>query len=314
MAGLMNQIDNKSDLLTAIRKAFGPSTGQTQSLQQRIEALTQSQLETVMTYAQLVKMAQSYSFGNAQTYQQLVNEMYPNMQFSLRSIVADLLQDAEPIEAPVGPVGPTPRELSKEYYDSLTPLPPIKPAKRYPETDAEISELLTNLMRESYGDERTDKAIKAKPKATAPFKDKEAFLAAMTPVAKEVAADLGVSPRVILAQAGLESGWGSKFKGNNLMGIKSHGEKGGVDVVTHEVVGGKKRKVTDSFKQYDTPEDSIRGYGKFIKANSRYRHFLRAGAENEEAQISALSTSGYATDTMYGSKLANILKGIPKVD
>ena len=314
MAGLMNQIDNKSDLLTAIRKAFGPSTGQTQSLQQRIEALTQSQLETVMTYAQLVKMAQSYSFGNAQTYQQLVNEMYPNMQFSLRSIVADLLQDAEPIEAPVGPVGPTPRDLSKEYYDSLTPLPPIKPAKRYPETDAEISELLTNLMRESYGDERTDKAIKAKPKATAPFKDKEAFLAAMTPVAKEVAADLGVSPRVILAQAGLESGWGSKFKGNNLMGIKSHGEKGGVDVVTHEVVGGKKRKVTDSFKQYDTPEDSIRGYGKFIKANSRYRHFLRAGAENEEAQISALSTSGYATDTMYGSKLANILKGIPKVD
>lgn len=314
MAGLMNQIDNKSDLLTAIRKAFGPSTGQTQSLQQRIEALTQSQLETVMTYAQLVKMAQSYSFGNAQTYQQLVNEMYPNMQFSLRSIVADLLQDAEPIEAPVGPVGPTPRELSKEYYDSLTPLPPIKPAKRYPETDAEISELLTNLMRESYGDERTDKAIKAKPKATAPFKDKEAFLAAMTPVAKEVAADLGVSPRVILAQAGLESGWGSKFKGNNLMGIKSHGEKGGVDVVTHEVVGGKKRKVTDSFKQYDTPEDSIRGYGKFIKANSRYRHFLRAGVENEEAQISALSTSGYATDTMYGSKLANILKGIPKVD
>ena len=314
MAGLMNQIDNKSDLLTAIRKAFGPSTGQTQSLQQRIEALTQSQLETVMTYAQLVKMAQSYSFGNAQTYQQLVNEMYPNMQFSLRSIVADLLQDAEPIEAPVGPVGPTPRELSKEYYDSLTPLPPIKPAKRYPETDAEISELLTNLMRESYGDERTDKAIKAKPKATAPFKDKEAFLAAMTPVAKEVAADLGVSPRVILAQAGLESGWGSKFKGNNLMGIKSHGEKGGVDVVTHEVVGGKKRKVTDSFKQYDTPEDTIRGYGKFIKANSRYRHFLRAGAENEEAQISALSTSGYATDTMYGSKLANILKGIPKVD
>jgi len=314
MAGLMNQIDNKSDLLTAIRKAFGPSTGQTQSLQQRIEALTQSQLETVMTYAQLVKMAQSYSFGNAQTYQQLVNEMYPNMQFSLRSIVADLLQDAEPLEVPDTPVGPTPRELSKEYYDSLTPLPPIKPAKRYPETDAEISELLTNLMRESYGDERTDKAIKAKPKATAPFKDKEAFLAAMTPVAKEVAADLGVSPRVILAQAGLESGWGSKFKGNNLMGIKSHGEKGGVDVVTHEVVGGKKRKVTDSFKQYDTPEDSIRGYGKFIKANSRYRHFLRAGAENEEAQISALSTSGYATDTMYGSKLANILKGIPKVD
>ena len=42
MAGLMNQTDNKSNLLTAIRTAFGPSTGETQSLQQRIEALTQN--------------------------------------------------------------------------------------------------------------------------------------------------------------------------------------------------------------------------------------------------------------------------------
>ena len=51
MAGLMNQTDNKSNLLTAIRIAFGPSTGETQSLQQCIEALMQNQLQTVMTYA-----------------------------------------------------------------------------------------------------------------------------------------------------------------------------------------------------------------------------------------------------------------------
>ena len=43
--------------------------------------------------------------------------------------------------------------------------------------------------------------------------------------------------------------------------------------------------MTDSFRAYDTPEDSIRGYGKFLKANSRYKHFLRAGAENEDAQL-----------------------------
>ena len=100
----------------------------------------------------------------------------------------------------------------------------------------------------------------------------------MTPVAKEVAADLGISHKIVLAQAALESGWGSRVKGNNLMGIKSHGEEGGVDVVTHEVVNGKRVKLTDSFRQYDSPEDSIRGYGSFLKANSRYRHFLRAGS------------------------------------
>ena len=42
----------------------------------------------------------------------------------------------------------------------------------------------------------------------------------MTPVAKEVAADLGISHKIVLAQAALESGWGSRVKGNNLMGIK----------------------------------------------------------------------------------------------
>ena len=314
MAGLMNPQDNKSDLLNAIRAAFGPPTGEIKSLQQRIEALTQSQLETVMTYAQLVKMAQT-SFGTSKSYQQLVNEMYPNMQFNLRSIVADLLQDAEPIEvvSPAEPE-PTPRELSKEFYDNLTPLPPLKPAKRYPETDAEISDLLTNLMRDAYGDERTDKAIKAKPKTNEPFKDKAAFLKALTPVAKEVGAELGVSPRIILAQAALESGWGSKFKGNNLMGIKSHGEKNGIDFTTHEIVNGKKVKITDSFKQYDTPEDSIRGYGSFLKANPRYKYFLAAGADNEDAQLTALQQSGYATDTKYAQKLKSIIKGLPSGD
>jgi flagellum-specific peptidoglycan hydrolase FlgJ len=130
-------------------------------------------------------------------------------------------------------------------------------------------------------------------------------------VAKEVAEDLGVSYKIVLAQAALESGWGKSVKGNGLMGVKSHGEEGGVDVVTHEVVNGKKVKITDSFRQYDSPEDSIRGYGKFLKANSRYRHFLRAGVDNEDAQLSALQSSGYATDPMYSQKLKNIIQGIP---
>ena len=133
----------------------------------------------------------------------------------------------------------------------------------------------------------------------------------VTPVAQEVADELGISHKIVLAQAALESGWGTKMKSNNLMGIKSHGEKGGVDVVTHEVVNGKKVKITDSLRQYDTTEGSIRGYGAFLKANNRYRHFLRAGAENEGAQLSALQTSGYATDPMYAQKLRNIMNGLP---
>ena len=61
----------------------------------------------------------------------------------------------------------------------------------------------------------------------------------MTPVAKEVAEDLGISHKIVLAQAALESGWGSKVKGNNSDGHQSPWEEGGLDVVTHEVVNGK---------------------------------------------------------------------------
>ena len=171
--------------------------------------------------------------------------------------------------------------------------------------DDETASALESVLADAFPETRS------KPQSSTTFANKDEFLAAMTPVAKEVAASLGISHKIVLAQAALESGWGSKVKGNNLMGIKSHGEKGGVDVVTHEVVNGKKVKITDSFRAYDTPEDSIRGYGKFLKANSRYRHFLRAGAENEDAQLSALQTSGYATDPKYSFKLRTIMNGLP---
>ena len=118
---------------------------------------------------------------------------------------------------------------------------------------------------------------RSKPKQSTTFANKDEFLAAMTPVAKEVAADLGISHKIVLAQAALESGWGSRAKATISWASRVHGEEGGVDVVTHEVVNGKKVKITDSFRQYDTPEDSIRGYGSFLKANSRIQSFLTCG-------------------------------------
>ena len=44
------------------------------------------------------------------------------------------------------------------------------------------------------------------PKTPTTFTNKDEFLAAMTPVAKEVASDLGISHKIVLAQAALESG------------------------------------------------------------------------------------------------------------
>ena len=151
----------------------------------------------------------------------------------------------------------------------------------------------------------------AQQKQATTFQSKADFLAAMTPVAKEVADELGVSHKIILAQAALESGWGAKAKNNAFFGIKSHDKAGSQTFTTHEEVDGQLVKTQADFRQYDTPEDSIRGYGDFLKSNSRYRHFLAAGQGNENAQLMALQESGYATDSNYAQKLKAIMKGLP---
>ena len=181
-------------------------------------------------------------------------------------------------------------------------------------TPAGQKRLYTKMLYEFLGPEaeyqEPEKPVEARTVAVQSFDTRDDFIAKMRPVAQEVGSELGVNADIILAQAALESGFGKSFKGNNLMGIKSHGEEGGIDVVTHEIVGKNRVKITDSFKQYDSPEDSIRGYGKFLKANSRYKHFLRAGPDNLDASLSALQSSGYATDPMYSSKLRTIIKGL----
>ena len=253
------------------------------TLEQRLAALTDSDRAFLMQMAKMVQLSMQMRIGSgdrSQSYYDLVTQMYGRTNPSKRRLVAEILDQADPLDFEPGQ------------------------APKKSKTETAISFY-----------EKPEMQVSPKPEPT-PLQStvavgKDAFIAAYTPVAKEVAEDLGVSYKIVLAQAALESGWGKSVKGNGLMGVKSHGEEGGVDVVTHEVVNGKRVKITDSFRQYDTPEDSIRGYADFLRANSRYRYFLTAGAENEEAQLSALQSSGYATDPMYSQKLKNIMKGLP---
>ena len=252
------------------------------TLEQRLAALTDSDRTFMMQLSRMVQavMQMRIAAGDqSQNYYDLVTSMYGKVSPSKRRLVAEILDASDPLDFEPTPNKKPREDVISSFYDS-----PEMQVSPKPEPEPQQSTVAVG---------------------------KDAFIAAYTPVAKEVAEDLGVSYKIVLAQAALESGWGKSVKGNGLMGVKSHGEEGGVDVVTHEVVNGKKVKITDSFRQYDSPEDSIRGYGKFLKANSRYRHFLRAGVENEDAQLSALQSSGYATDPMYSQKLKNIIQGIP---
>lgn len=138
--------------------------------------------------------------------------------------------------------------------------------------------------------------------------DKETFVSSLLPAAIEESKRTGVDPRIIVAQAAQETGWGRSAPGNNYFGIKSHGQGGGNNLMTHEYVDGKRVNVKDSFRAFESPADSVRGYGDFILKNPRYEK-LRT-SQGLDAQLQALQESGYATDPNYSRSVGAIAKGI----
>jgi hypothetical protein len=118
------------------------------------------------------------------------------------------------------------------------------------------------------------------------------------PHALAVAQQTGVDPRIVMAQAAVESDWGNAAPNNNVFGIKDFSGKGSSQPTT-EVIDGKTVKVDQPFAKYDSPEGSFGGYAKLIGSNERYRPFRTAPGYG--AQIAELGKSGYATDPNYAS-------------
>ena len=138
--------------------------------------------------------------------------------------------------------------------------------------------------------------------------DKQAFIDALLPAAIEQGKRIGVDPRIIVAQAAQETGWGRSAPGNNYFGIKSHGQEGGQNLTTHEVINGKRVKINDSFRTFNSPGDSVAGYADFIASNPRYRPMMQA--QGLDAQLAELGRSGYATDPNYANSVGAIARSI----
>ena len=138
---------------------------------------------------------------------------------------------------------------------------------------------------------------------------KQGFIDMMLPSAMEASQRTGIDPRIIVAQAAQETGWGKSAPGNNFFGIKSHGQGGGQNLATHEYVDGKRVNVNDSFRTFGSPEESVAGYADFILQNPRYKPMMQA--QGMDAQLAALGQSGYATDPNYATSVGQIARSIP---
>ncbi len=128
------------------------------------------------------------------------------------------------------------------------------------------------------------------------------------PVAQENMRKTGVPASVTLAQAALETGWGSSSIGDakNMFGIKGTGPAGSTRVSTQEFVNGRMITIQDSFRKYHSWQESFDDHAKLL-TNSRYGYALKYNKDpNRYAQ--EIHKAGYATDPNYASKLISIMK------
>ena len=148
------------------------------------------------------------------------------------------------------------------------------------------------------------------------FASSDEFIATMLPMAEKAAARIGVDPKVLVAQAALETGWGKSVmraddgsNSHNLFGIKATGNWQGEQAraITSEFRDGQMVKETADFRSYSSYEDSFHDLVSLLQNNDRYQGVVKS-ADNSEQFVKELQKAGYATDPNYASKISAIAK------
>ena len=145
---------------------------------------------------------------------------------------------------------------------------------------------------------------------------REEFVRGLWPHAERAAQKLGVDPRVLIAQAALETGWGQHVmprgdgrSSHNLFGIKADGRWSGeqVSARTMEFRDGFLQREQAAFRAYASPAQSMADYAEFIRGNPRYGSAL--GSADPGGYANELQRAGYATDPDYAKKIMSIFNG-----
>lgn len=141
------------------------------------------------------------------------------------------------------------------------------------------------------------------------------FVDKLWPHAVDAAAELGVSPHLLLAQAALETGWGKRevrtgdgSSSYNLFNIKAGKSWDGARVSTEttEYVNGKAIRETAQFRAYGSYSEAFADYARMLKNNPRYANAIQQGSD-AVGFARGLQSGGYATDPMYADKILRVL-------
>lgn len=144
-------------------------------------------------------------------------------------------------------------------------------------------------------------------------RNKQVFINEIAPEAQAMQRTYQVPASITLAQAILESDWGTSqlaSQYHNLFGIKGTGPNSR-NLSTKEYVNGRWIVTTGSFKVYDSWDESIRDHTQLMVNGTANNHANYSGvthATNYKAAAMALQRAGYATDPDYAAKLINVIQ------
>ncbi len=143
-----------------------------------------------------------------------------------------------------------------------------------------------------------------------PTPSRQAFIEKIAPVAQEIAAAHDLYPSVLIAQAALESDFGSSDlarQHHNYFGIKGFFQSQGVSLPTVEHLNGRDIKVMGTFRHYPNDMASLEDYASVLN-QPLYVNVHRKFASTYRQATYAL-TGKYATDPNYNRKLNAIIEG-----
>lgn len=143
---------------------------------------------------------------------------------------------------------------------------------------------------------------------------KKQFLDAIIPTALQLSQEYNLFPSVMVAQAALESGWGSSSLAsqyNNLFGVKGSYQGDSINLPTQENYGNGLIGVNAGFRAYPSWNESLQDYAQLlaqgIAGNSEfYAPVWRSNCRTYQDATRYLQGT-YATDTNYTNSLNNLI-------
>lgn len=182
----------------------------------------------------------------------------------------------------------TSKTVSKTTYPSKSTTTTSKPTSSKPKNTNATGEILV-----------------ATSKVKATTEDVKKYIEDFKETAKSNMKQHGIPASIIMAQGILESGAGFGRlckEANNHFGIKCHTGWTG-ETVTHD-----DDALQECFRKYKDPAESYRDHALFLTSRKRYESLFKLDKGDYQAWANGLKQAGYATDTLYPSKLVGIIE------